>query len=259
MPISVERYLQNLPLIAILRQAPWGFSTQRVFAMDPDVNSEWGDCAPNGDVVYPVVAAALELVSTNAADAAAGTGARTVLVEGLDGNYVPINETVILNGTTPVALVNSYLRINGMRVVTAGSAGRALGNVDLYTAVGNNTQAVLSGEDLENVSMASHFTVPANRTAYIIGAKYSSDAISTRFRLLTRSPGGVFIARDAFQVGVSPADPPYFVPVEVPEKTDIKVVAKRRTSETALAFVSYDLIIAPKSLSAVRSLGAPAV
>lgn len=57
----------------------------------------------------PTTATALEILSSDANDTAAGTGARTVTVEGLDGSGNPLTETVSMNGTAAVALSNSFL------------------------------------------------------------------------------------------------------------------------------------------------------
>lgn len=76
-----------------------------------------------GTINWTTAAGATTLVSASANDAAAGTGARTVLVTGLDANRDIISETVTLNGVTPVNLTNNFFRVNSMTVVTAGSTG----------------------------------------------------------------------------------------------------------------------------------------
>lgn len=82
------------------------------------------------------------LVSSSANDAAAGTGARTVLVSGVNSSYVAQSETVTLNGATPVALTNNYMTINSMVVLTVGSGGVAAGTLTL--AAGGVTHATIA-------------------------------------------------------------------------------------------------------------------
>ena len=108
---------------------------------------------------------ALEAVSSSANDAAAGTGARTIRVEGVDANYVPFAETVTLDGATPVALANtSVIAVNNAYVLTAGSGLTNAGNVDIRAVTGSlikrRIQAVV-----ESRGEASDFvyTMPASR------------------------------------------------------------------------------------------------
>src|SRR6516164_9440776 len=49
---------------------------------------------PGGNYNFLASAIQLELLSDNAADTVAGTGAITITVSGLDGNYNPISEVV---------------------------------------------------------------------------------------------------------------------------------------------------------------------
>lgn len=258
MPSAVERYLSNLPYIAAQRGAAWDYGVRRVFAADPDVDTAFADVWEGaGDIHFPAATAPLELVSDSASDAAAGTGARTVTVEGLGGLYQTVSEVVTLSGTTPVATAGGFLRVNRVRVETAGSLGQPAGTLSVR-ALGAGPVLAVVRPGPYNVGLSSAFTVPRDRTAYIVSAKYSSDDVTTRFHLMLREPGGIFRTLEVFQTGVTPVAPMFAIPVEVQEKTDVKVIAQRPTSETALALVTYDMLIMPKTLSAVRSLGKPA-
>lgn len=98
----------------------------------------------NGSTSYVQLTSgtALEVVSSSANDTAAGTGARTVKIEGLDGNYVPFAETVTLAGATPVALsATSVIAINKFFVVTAGSGLANAGNIDVRTVSGSTIKS----------------------------------------------------------------------------------------------------------------------
>lgn len=67
-------------------------------------------------------AQALEIVSNdNTNDIPAGSGARSVTIIGLDGSWDLQSETVALNGTTAVNLVNSYTRIFRLYVASSGT------------------------------------------------------------------------------------------------------------------------------------------
>lgn len=259
MPSVVERYLSNLPVLAALRAAPWGTSARRITATALAVGTDEVDVWEGGSaLVYPGVAAPLEVVSSSPADDTNGVGARTILIEGLDADYSIQTESLPLMGLTPVAAARTYLRVLGIRVLAAGLGGQAAGTITLQLAGGGDVQALVTPESF-GISLASHFTIPAGKTAYVLGARYSSDDQTTRFAMVVRRPGEAFAAIDYFQVGVAASSPSFLVPLEVPEKSDLKIVARRPTAQTALALVSYDLLILPKTLAAIRSFGQPAV
>lgn len=71
--------------------------------------------------LHPASAAVVYLASGDAADAAAGTGLRTVTIEGVNATGVRTFEDVILDGVTGVVSTNSYKRIYRMKGATAGS------------------------------------------------------------------------------------------------------------------------------------------
>lgn len=87
---------------------------------------------PAGGVfTFPTAAATTAVVSSSASDTAAGTGARTITVRGVDANYAEVIETVTLNGTTPVNLSAQLLRVNTLEVASAGSGRVNAGTIDI--------------------------------------------------------------------------------------------------------------------------------
>jgi hypothetical protein len=75
----------------------------------------------------------LQVSSSSTNDTSAGTGARTINVDGLDHTWNPISETITLNGQNPVNTTDTnWLRINKIWVETAGSGGVNEG--DLYVS-----------------------------------------------------------------------------------------------------------------------------
>ena len=123
--------------------------------------------------VYPASATVMQVSSSSASDkgtATAGTGARTILVAGLDADYNSISEIVTLNGQTQVPTSNSYLRIQYTEILSTGSGNAQAGTI--YIGTGSATAGVpatvywRSEIDYNNFSFAG-FTVPAGYTAYI--------------------------------------------------------------------------------------------
>lgn len=141
----------------------------RVTALGHNPNIGAGAAADvwEGGGNFPFLAAAsqLEVLSTSAADAAAGTGARTVLVSGLDATYNTISETVTLNGVTPVTTINSYLRVNVFTTTTAGSGEINAGDITLRVVGAGSTQCIARAG--YGFGRSAVYTVPVGFTLFV--------------------------------------------------------------------------------------------
>ncbi|KKK59552.1 hypothetical protein LCGC14_3033250, partial [marine sediment metagenome] len=79
----------------------------------------------------PQAARTHQIASSSAEDGAGGaTGALTIRIFGLDAAYLLQQEDLVLNGAGNVPTASPYTMIHRMFVLTAGSAGRNLGNID---------------------------------------------------------------------------------------------------------------------------------
>lgn len=106
----------------------------------------------------------ISVVSNDANDTAGGSGARTIKVFGLDANWALQSENVALNGLTPVALNNQFIRVNRIRVLTAGTFGSA--NVGTINAsVGGTIVATVL--PLMGSTQMAMYTVPAGYTGLL--------------------------------------------------------------------------------------------
>lgn len=130
-----------------------------------------------GDSSYPFQSSAVLTYasSSSANDAAAGTGCRTALVEGVDSSYNYLSETVTLDGTTSVALTGSYLAINQVKCVTVGSGGVNAGTV----LVGAYNTSLANMPANYGVSQAAVYTVPANKRSSLLSWGFSVGASTT--------------------------------------------------------------------------------
>ncbi len=180
------------------------------------------------------------LVSTNAADAAAGIGIRTMRVEYLDSNFVTQYETVTLNGTTPVQMVAANVRrINAMHALTVGSAGAAVGNISL--AAGGVTYSYV--ETGQNIARQAVFTVPDNHYAYLYrwdassgsatGAHFTQTILIATCRDGVLVPGA-FLPLDECGTLNNAIEYHYRCPLVLPPRCDIGLVA---ISDSAVANV----------------------
>jgi hypothetical protein len=129
--------------------------------------------AEGGLYTFPTGASLLTVVSSSANDDGnlPGTGARTVVIEGLDENYERISETVILDGTAYVSTINSYLRVNNVYVATVGSVGTSVGKITVENLTPTTLATIVA--TLGN-SEQCIYTVPAGYTAYITRYALSS-------------------------------------------------------------------------------------
>jgi hypothetical protein len=123
----------------------------------------------DGGGLYPFQTSAqsIEAVSDDADDDKdAGTGARTIIVEGLDANWALQSETVELEGLTAVDLQNTYIRIFRAYVVMAGSQGVNDGNISIQIDGGGTVLAQITAE--MGQTLMAVYTVPLGFTAFVL-------------------------------------------------------------------------------------------
>ena len=163
--------------LQVSRNQIQGHEAVIVFGYNADIDTSEETIWPDGGLIpHPTVASVLDIVSTSADDdgSPAGTGARTVYIEGVDGDYNVVSETVTLNGTSNVSTVEEYLYINKFYVATAGSGGSNVGAITaklsstLYDiiAVGYNTRTT------------AHYCVPAGYTGYMVTGLITTGQVS---------------------------------------------------------------------------------
>ncbi len=102
----------------------------------------------------------MAIISGDAADAAAGTGAREVTIEYLDASGNEQTTTVVPNGSSAVNLTPTNIRfINDCYVTDVGSNGVAVGQLDIHLsgAVSTVYDMIAAGG---NKSLVPHFMVP---------------------------------------------------------------------------------------------------
>lgn len=230
-----------------------GHSTVTVFGYNPDVDTSEESVWPDGGTIpHPTSASVLKISSSSADDASAGTGARTVYIEGLDGNYNVVSETVTLNGQTAVNTTNSYLYVNSFYVVTAGSGGANAGNINAGTGtVTSGVPAVLYDIIATgyNNRTTGHYCVPAGYTAYMINGLFSSGQASgttsvTGF-LKQHGPDGILRVGAVTTVNNSAAVFPFTLPYAIPEKNCVGATAIGAASNNAVS--SYFNIVLIKN------------
>lgn len=175
---SISRIGRTEPFsLQVARGQIYGHSVVHVFGYNPDVDTSEETVWPiDGILGHPASPTVMKISSSSANDAAAGTGARTVLIEGVNGTGGLVTETVTLNGQTAVNTVNSYDAIERMVVLTVGSGGANAGVI--YAGTGTVTSGVPAVPYSvigigENNSLVAHWTCPTGYTGYMVSGNFS--------------------------------------------------------------------------------------
>lgn len=188
--------------------------------------------AVGGSYVFPAANQQMEVVSSSANDAAEGTGAQTVKVWYLTSALVEKSETVILNGVTPVLTVATDIyRINAFRVVSAGTGGKAAGNIDIRNIA--NTPIYSRIPAGYNRARNSIYTVPVGKTLcvnqFMFSAGSSAGGVYCRFTLRATYDDKIGTALTLFypfyEIGLEDGafESCINLPVRFPAGTDIKI------------------------------------
>ena len=133
----------------------------------------------------PTSATALEFVSSNNADRAAGVGAREVTVVGLNSSWAEVSQTVTTNGTTAVALGTDLVRLYRWYVSSTGnyadqSNGSHVGTLTIRESGGGNTWSTIGTSPFqEGQSQIGAYTIPTGKTGYVLSQHIVVDSSKT--------------------------------------------------------------------------------
>jgi hypothetical protein len=188
-------------------------------------------------------AVTVDVVSDDTNDDVAGTGARTLRIQGLDGSYNLAEETVDMDGTTTVTTTQTFLRVFRMSVETAGSSGNNEGTITVTYTGGSDVAATISPGNGQTLMCL--YTIPAGYTGYLLSIDVSSGKDQEMdFKFIQRDNS---IANAAFQTK-------QFLNVRggqttvifnainvIPQKSDIYVSGNASSNSSASA--SFDLLL----------------
>ena len=190
-----------------------------VFKKDMTAEDVWmaGDTR-----VVPTSASTLSIVSTSAEDdpSPVGTGIWTMELKCLDSNYDPIQETITLNGLTPVVSTIECLRVLSIFALTGGTNGAMEGTLTVTHS--GDTQLYINPNHSQ--SKISHYTIPDGYTGRILSFfinSFSTDRVSV---YLQYSPDNGITWIDIRELRVEDShiriDQGWYL--DLPEHTDIK-------------------------------------
>jgi hypothetical protein len=168
-------------------------------------------------------------------DVSAKTGAQAVQVNYLDGSYAEKSEIILLNGTTVVPTVNlNIFRVNGFRVIAAGTLLVPLGNITIRHLSDTPVYSFITAGF--NRARNIMYTVPADKTLYVTdfssGYATTGNANKEYARITTRAnvdpttkfrTGNLFYPFTESLAQNTTIPIPLSIPTKLLEKTDIKV------------------------------------
>jgi hypothetical protein len=218
-----------------------GHRNVTVFGFNPDVDTTQVSVWPLPSLItFPASAIQMTVSSSSANDTSAGTGARTIVVQGLDANYNEVSETVTMNGQTAVTMTNALLRVNYAYVLTAGSGNGAAG--DIYVGTGVVTAGVpATVYDIikfdYNVTTTGSYTIPAGYTGYVSQGLFSAGQAGgsnqVQGRLLTRGTDNIRRTAAITTLNNGVADYMFEYPLAIPEKTTLEATAVGSSNNNA--------------------------
>ena len=194
-----------------------------------DTNYPWSSFSSAGTLSVPAV---------NASD-----NGKSLVIEGLDGNYNILSETITVSSSGATATTNSFLRVY-RAYLTSGT------NVDVINIQKSSVNVARINIDKAQTLMAV-YTVPADYTAYLTqGTSTCQVGADATVNMFVRYFGqGSFRVEHSSEVSGDGGQYfyPFSVPLAIPEKSDIDIRATVR-SNNARVTAAFDVILVKNSV-----------
>jgi len=170
----------------------------------------------------------------------------TVIVQGLDGDYNFVEDTIVTTGTDTLGTV-LFKRVN-RAFCTAGGVTN-VGNINIEAGAAGGT-VVARITATKGQTLMAVYTVPAGKTAYlykgVMTAQSGADATGNMFIR--------YFGQDTFRIGHSfevtgsggEYDYEFTFPIPIPEKSDIDVRATTRSNNGRYT-AAFDLLLIDNS------------
>lgn len=190
----------------------------------------------------------LNIVSDDVNDTNGGSGAWNIAIFGLDNDFNPISELIVLNGLTPVTTQESYLRVFRMVVIHSGSVttvdGNNTGTITATAPVAAVPQAIIL--PMNGQTLMCVYTVPAGFTGLVTGISVNTpQSKSALFRAKIRNcfgPNCAFTTKYTLDIYQTTFFGTLQNPFNVPEKSDIVFTAQASIATTSIG-ASWGMIL----------------
>lgn len=141
-------------------------------------NGSWAFINMLGFTAWPLSAATTVRIKAggDAADTAAGNGAREITVQGIDDSFNEVTEVIATAGASASsATTTSFWRVHRAWVSAVGVYGAANTDVVVIENSGGGTDLIQIGTE-EGQSQFGGWTVPLGKTAYLLTTTISVDS-----------------------------------------------------------------------------------
>lgn len=176
-------------------------------------------------------------------------GAWDIKVYGLDDNFNEINETLILNGTTPITTTKAFRRVFRAYILHSGLATATedanLGSISITSS----TTGFLQAKILPNNGQTSMaiYTVPRGKTAYITGATFNVGQgkqclFRGKFRNCETSNCS-FSTKHILDVYENTHYEKFSIPLRVEEMNDIIITAQLSSTPNTTVVANWEMIL----------------
>jgi len=200
----------------------------------------------DGLKVWQTTAQTIDVVSTSVLDTdISGIGLHEIVIEGVDGNYAFVRDTVDLNGVLTTTSTQTFLNVYRVYGVAAGSAGDNAGTVSgEYSTTNDPAFGILPGF---NQSQLAFYTTAEGETAEILQVKvlpFKQANAAFEVNMYIREFGGLFRLRETFGGHSQSAGGvyPFPIPFRIPEKSDIEFRLDETSSSNMGASVSFIIL-----------------
>ena len=225
----------NLPLgLSIQKGLVQNYTGVNKFGLNTAVGTSF-ETIWDGNNTYTYPSSAGTATATSSDTASDNTG--TVEIQGLDSNYDLATETITIGGS---ASTTSFIRVFRAVLKTANTGTSNVGVISI--TVSSTTVAQIRagyGQTLMCV-----YTVPRKHNAYLMQLDVgSSKDLENEIRFITKEidNGNVFNTKAFITTRGGFIEKNYAVPVVIPEKTDIELIAK--ASATSAVSGGFELFI----------------
>ena len=245
-PITGGSTVDDIPFYLAVQQGKVpGYSMINKFGYNPSIGSISFETIweTGNDYPWQTAQATLDVVSDDTDDDVAGTGARTLRIQGLDGSYNLAEETIDMDGTTTVTTTQEFLRVFRMSVETAGSSGNNEGTITATYTGGSDVAATITAGNGQ--TLMTLYTIPAGYTGYLLSINIASGKDQEmQFKFIQRDnsvANAAFQTKQFLNVRGGQTTVIFNAINVIPQKSDIYVSAI--SSSTSSASASFDLLL----------------
>lgn len=189
-----------------------------------------------GAYSFPTSASVVNIISSSSTDDdSANTGAETVVIQGLDGDYNEVEETLSTDGTNSVTGSQLFLRVHRAFVA---SGVTNVGDINIR----HGTTVVCQIAADMGQSQVAYYTIPAGKSGYLRSfAATMNKNQENSVRLFQRPFGGVFRVASELNLYNSNMHTTFSIPIYFTEKTDLEV--RTYTGSNCTVSAMFDLLV----------------